>query len=105
MWYIGIILIIILFIAYMRSNMKNETEQNEAAPVLKPLSVSETIEQIDFCDAGLLKKILSDGYTELLLFLPLSHIYRFKSNEGETNAVKTFLEEFMIVKIEKKSRQ
>lgn len=28
MWYIGIILIIILFIAYMRSNMKNETEES-----------------------------------------------------------------------------
>ena len=28
MWYVGIILIIILFIAYMRSNMKNETEEN-----------------------------------------------------------------------------
>jgi len=44
-----------------------------------------------------IKEILSDGDTELLLFLPLSHIYRFKSKEDVTNAIKTFLEEFISV--------
>lgn len=44
-----------------------------------------------------IKEILSDGDTELLLFLPLSHIYRFKSTESMFDAVKAFLEEFISV--------
>lgn len=44
-----------------------------------------------------IKAILNDGNTELLLFLPVSFIYRFKSKGEDYKAIRMFLDDFISV--------
>ena len=44
-----------------------------------------------------IKAILNDGNTELLLFLPVSFIYRFKSKDEDYKAIRIFLDDFISV--------
>lgn len=44
-----------------------------------------------------LKKILSDHDTEILLFLPISFIYRFKKKDDVYEAIKKFLDDFISI--------